>query len=224
MDTHPTFANRDATRSAQADDGAEAARTLTPSERLRCRVLPERRRPDFRAGRLAAKRAVHRLVGGTEESAVTVRSGCGRPPTVQLGGVFDAPSDPLRISIAHRDGHGFAAAGRGVVRLGVDLERRAHPGPLRHFLGEEERETAPPRLDATDLWALKEAAWKALGLSRSECFHALVLVFEDDPDSGERVLAGLRHAGRRWAARGSFLRPWPRYVATVVRALPRGAS
>jgi hypothetical protein len=93
----------------------------------------------------------------------------------------------------------------------VDLERRhsvaAHEG--RWFLTAAERRLGVA--DLTVLWALKEAAWKALSLGQDIPFQDLELAFC-------RVgrLAAIRLRGRRFPARASVRFPWGGYVATVV--------
>ncbi len=85
------------------------------------------------------------------------------------------------------------------------------------FLGPDERaevRAEVPELDATTLWTLKEASWKAMMIPRSIPFHALELIFCDG------ALAELRYGGRRWLARSLSDRPWLGYVVSVVLAYP----
>src|SRR5687767_276953 len=72
---------------------------------------------------------------------------------------------PRSVSLAHHGGRAIAAAALHPTRIGVDLERDgeilfAH---ARYFLNTREQKELG-RLSLTELWALKEAAWKALGL------------------------------------------------------------
>lgn len=180
---------------ATALDGPRAGHILTRAERARHDRLPSAdRRRDFRAGRLAARRAVRRL--GEEGRA-------------------GAPS----LSIAHRDGRGVAAAGPFGTRIGVDIERVGAVGPheVRYFLSARERDAglaghrAPRDGDPTLLWALKEAAWKLLGPGAATPFRAVELVF----DEGARV-AGLRHGGRVLPVGATVWHPWAGYLAVCV--------
>lgn len=214
----PDTPDRDIPTAALATDGPEAEAVLSAAERRHCLSLPHRRRADFRAGRLAAKRAVARRIGigeGRDEPAgmggVTIHSVPGRPPLARLPSSTGAAEPTLLLSIAHRDGRAAATAAAGGSRVGVDLEREGvvERSELRLFLSEEEREQALD-LDPTTLWTLKEAAWKALGVRRTDPFHSLALLFRD----GELAEAG--HRGRRWPARARTTRPWPGYLVTVV--------
>jgi phosphopantetheinyl transferase (holo-ACP synthase) len=76
-----------------------------------------------------------------------------------------------------------------------------------------ERRTAADGLRSlAELWALKEAAWKALGLAPDLPFHALALEFD-----GARELRAVRLADARFAAHAVVARPWPRHLVAVVR-------
>jgi phosphopantetheinyl transferase (holo-ACP synthase) len=87
----------------------------------------------------------------------------------------------------------------------------AHAG---YFLTPRER--VGRTLTLAELWALKEAAWKALALDGAVAFHELEL----HVDSGGRLCA-LTLQGRRMAASATLSAPWPGYVlATVVVEAP----
>ncbi|HEY7236682.1 MAG TPA: 4'-phosphopantetheinyl transferase superfamily protein [Gemmatimonadaceae bacterium] len=88
---------------------------------------------------------------------------------------------PLSVSIAHRDGVAIAAAYDGATLIGVDIERphAVAPEHSRYFRGPRERD-ASRDVDATLVWVLKEAAWKALGLRNDLPFTALELDFARD--------------------------------------------
>lgn len=159
----------------------EALACLTPVEAAEQAALPsEKRRGDWLLGRVAAKAAVRRLLA--EEGRVvpdwrdlSLPAGPAGEPRVLLPG---GPSD-LAVSLSH--GHGLALAwarrsGPAGGLPGVDLERvRSRPeGTLRFYLHPDERapvlqlpagagEAPGPRDHlAILLWALKEAAFKAL--------------------------------------------------------------
>jgi phosphopantetheinyl transferase (holo-ACP synthase) len=98
-------------------------------------------------------------------------------------------------------------------RVGVDLDRagairREH---VRYFADRHEQ-AAWRRADPTALWALKEAAWKALRLGPEVPFSALQLRFGR---GGE--LIRVRHAGATYSARAALGRPWPGYLLAVVQ-------
>ncbi|MEU0337025.1 enterobactin synthetase [Streptomyces sp. NPDC006193] len=128
-----------------------------PAEEAAAEGMPPRRRLEFLAGRLAARRAL-RAVG----------LDCGEIP--RAGRLPDFP--PGRAaSITHSAGVAVAVArmpGRDLP-LGCDLELRPLPdGAARLVLGEDEGELlhapGPGAVpwSVTALFSAKEAAWKAL--------------------------------------------------------------
>ncbi|MDO0924342.1 4'-phosphopantetheinyl transferase superfamily protein [Streptomyces sp. TG1A-8] len=135
-----------------------AARPAGPAEEAAASAMPDGRRREFLAGRLAARRAL-----------CAVGLDCGDIPRAGRAPVFP----PGRTaSITHSDGLAVAVA-RVPGRLGpagCDLELRPLPGAAaRLVLREDEerwlREAGPAehlgdRLTA--LFSAKEAAWKAL--------------------------------------------------------------
>ncbi|HEV8265915.1 MAG TPA: 4'-phosphopantetheinyl transferase superfamily protein [Gemmatimonadales bacterium] len=199
-----------------------AASSLTAAERHACAALPTaERRAEWRAGRLAAKRAVARMLGLSDLRAIEVRSRPGTRPLVRLPRLSAVV--PLTLSIAHAAGRAAAvvvqARGVGTDRVGVDLERAGtvRSAHARYFLGEAEQSLAR-RVDLTALWVLKEAAWKALGLRAETPFTALELHLGRDGQ-----LAGLSLLGRRRPARAWLARPWPGFLLAVV-TLPGGRA
>jgi len=155
---------------ALALDGPPVAADLTRAERHACAALPgAARRADWRAGRLAAKRAV------------------------EAAGL---PAAWLTLSIAHVAGRGAAIAVPAPARVGIDLERTGavRPAHARYFVTRVERRLAR-RLGLTALWTLKEAAWKALDLPNATPFGALEL----HADGRGRVVAVSLHGVRRKA-------------------------
>ncbi|HEY9723217.1 MAG TPA: 4'-phosphopantetheinyl transferase superfamily protein [Oscillatoriaceae cyanobacterium] len=136
---------------------------LTPDEQAAFAhyTVPKRRR-EWLLGRLAAKQALAQLTG-LQPSAVAIRKlPDGRP-------VFFLPEDRLpgwHLSISHS--HHWAAALVAPGPAGVDLElmRVLPEGGHRFFLSERERAWLAGRPlgphGAVILWALKEAAFKAL--------------------------------------------------------------
>ena len=149
----------------------------------------EIRRAERAASHVAAERAVARLGGGRAE-------------------------DSVLLSRTHSHGRGAAVAlrdGQG-VSAGIDLEREGAVRErfARYFLTDAERKRAGAR-ELAELWALKEAAWKALRLDDTVHFAALELRFDD---GGEVV--GLTLHGRARPARATVSRPWPGFVLAVV--------
>lgn len=204
---------------AVASDRPAADRLLTPTERLAFAAIPDsRRRSDWRAGRIAAKWAASRLSGAGAPERFELVPVPGRAPNVLVrsddGAALPAS---VTVSLAHRDGRAAAVAARPGSRVGVDVERVgaipvAHE---RYFLTPAERAGAGTR-DASEMWALKEAAWKALGCDESMPFSAIQLCF------GRRgALRAITLQGVTVAARASVRRPWRGYVVAVVDASAR---
>ncbi len=166
-----------------AEGAAASPELLAPAERAVLeRFEAEKRRADWLRGRLAARAAVEALLGGCPDGLAILADPSGAPLVHGAPGVV--------VSLSH--GHGRAAAWALRDGLpGVDLEkvRPRPPGTLRFYLSPEEREwvatfegSADPQLPAGEtsrrfdrdgppsprdraavvLWALKEAAFKAL--------------------------------------------------------------
>lgn len=202
--------------------GGGGADALTTAERRQCAALPTAaHRADYRAARLAAKRAILHSPGlapaagraseGDALRRVCVRRRAGGAPAVTVcddGGRWRAAR--LALSLAHRDGRAVAAAASG-RRVGVDVERAGGVAAAhaRYFSVAAERERGPR--DVTVLWALKEAAWKALALGADRPLAALALEFTAGGDVAAVVIDG-----RRLAARAAMLRPWRRHLVAVM--------
>lgn len=200
---------------AIAKDGEEARLALTTSEAEQCeRLQGPGPRSDFRAGRLAAKRAAcgigtahpHRriqissLADGAPRLSVLDRCGRERP--------LDA-----RVSISHRDGFAVAVVAPAGVRVGVDLERSGSI-PLQaigYFLTPAEQKMAT-YVDPAVLWSLKEAAWKALGLGRSVPFRAMQLC-----TNGPGQLLGVIVQDVFVPMHTRMSRPFPGFHAAAIR-------
>ncbi len=148
-----------------------AARYLHPRERaLAAALTVDKRRVDFVAGRVAARRALARL--GVPASACVLPEPDGAAagaPRVHDGGGFARDSSPVALSIAHGAGWAVAVAGRG-VRVGVDIEavEPRHPsfaaeafaaGELAAWARALGRSSADPRV-VTAAWCVKEALLK----------------------------------------------------------------
>ena len=115
------------------------------------------------------------------------------------------------VSVAHRDGRGAAVAVGFGMRAGVDLERSGSVSRkgARYFAGPRELTRGPD--DATTIWVLKEAAWKALELDGSLSLRCLALEFDR-----RRELQAVRVGNRRLRASAALLHPWFGFVAAVV--------
>lgn len=142
---------------------------LSANERATFDALPvERRRRDYLAGRLAAKRALRaacREAGGQVPpySAIDVWNDAAGAPHVRI----DTGDERFSISIAHTDGAAVALAGRAASgTVGVDIEttrpldlslvsRVLTPAELARLRGASE-DPSP-----LALWTAKEAALKA---------------------------------------------------------------
>jgi phosphopantetheinyl transferase (holo-ACP synthase) len=163
---------------AIAKDGDEARLALTTQEAEQCARLAGRRpRSDYRAGRLAAKRAVCGSGSAHPHRRIQISSLADEAPRLS---VLDRHgrerSLDARVSISHRDGLAVAMVAPPGVRVGVDLERSGSVPlqAIRHFLTPAERGMVM-YVDPAVLWSLKEAAWKALGLGPSVPLHAMEL-------------------------------------------------
>ena len=202
---------------AVASDRPADDRLFTPTECLALAAMKDAgRRRDWRAGRIAAKRAAARLAGAGSPERFELLPVAGRAPRVVVR-QDDGTASPasLTISLAHRDGRAAAIAAPPGARVGVDVERVgtipvAHQ---RYFLTPGERSRAGRR-DPAELWALKEAAWKALACDTSLPFSALELRF-----GGSGALCAITIQGTSVAARATVRRPWRGYVVAVVRAM-----
>jgi 4'-phosphopantetheinyl transferase EntD len=159
---------------------------------------------DHRASRLAARRAIRALVGGPV--AISVERRPGGPPLARAG---DAS---VTLSLAHRDGLAVAIAAPAGSRVGIDLERLddVPPEHVRYFLTARERRLAD-LLPGAVLWAMKEAAWKALALTDDVPLTALELNVD-----GRAMLRGVWLRGEARRAAAALMSPWPAYVGAAV--------
>ena len=193
-------------------------RWLSGPERRQCAALPSAgQRADYRAARLAARRAVaaHDGVDG-RGCALAVLRRPGRAPAVWRRCARDGwrPAG-VALSLAHRDGRAAAVRAPAGARVGVDVERvgAVAPGHVRWFAGPAEREAGPA--DPAALWALKEAVWKALRLGPSRPLRSLALEFDD-----ERALRAVVVDDRRLRAWARLTRPWAAHVVAVAGVEP----
>jgi phosphopantetheinyl transferase len=167
------------------------------------------------AAEAAACRAVSRLLRLDDAAVIELASRAGAPRLVRVRQAGSARAVPVTLSIAHSAGAAAAVAAPAGVRVGVDVEPAGsvQMGELRFFLSARER-AAALEVGATEMWCLKEAAWKALGCSRAVPFKRVELLF-----SGT-VLSAVRFGGRTWRAVARLRRPTRarrRWVLAAVR-------
>ena len=164
---------------------------------------------EYRASRLAARRAVQAMVPLARQVEVERRRGAA--PLVSFG---RGPGEQeLSLSLTHRDGLAAAMVAPAPARIGIDLEREhaIAPDHARYFLSPRERNSLGT-LSHSTMWALKEAAWKALSLNDDVAFHGLELHIDS-----LGVLRAVSARGECFAARATLSTPWPGYVLATVR-------
>jgi len=189
----------------------EAARTLgdplllekrfSPRERAELESLPERRRLDRAAGRLAAKRALAAHFLGehgweAEDQELEVYNDDAGRPRLRLPG--GAPAPEPSFSISHCAQGGAAAVAAPGRRVGVDIETIVpRPADVIAFVaspGELAAGPSDPEAQAR-LWTGKEAALKMLGLGLDADARAV------RPEADGVTLTGA--PAKAWAALGS---------------------
>ena len=183
---------------------------LTPREQHEYDGLPHTaRRRDWLAGRCAAKRAI-RARWDMRADRIELRAVQGAAPEPHLRTATGGSSPlPDRLTITHRDGFALAVVFHAEMAVGVDVERAGDLSPLqlRYFLSQDER-ARHDGMDATLLWVLKEAAWKALRLGPGIPLSSLQLVFgQDVPDLFAVRLGAREIAARARVARIDAARP-----------------
>lgn len=180
---------------------AELNKRLSPGECAELEALPERRKLDRLAGRLAVKRALaaHFVAEhGWEPEAVDLvvsNDDAGRPV---LTLPEDAPAPAPSFSISHCAQGGAAAVGAPGRLVGVDIETIVpRPAEVIAFVaspGELASGPSDPEGQAR-LWTGKEAALKLLGLGLDADARAV------RPEADGVTLSGV--PAKAWAALGS---------------------
>lgn len=167
---------------------------------------------DHLASRLAARRAVRAALPGALEIRIQRRTGAA--PSV-IG-----TARPIALSLTHCDGRAAAIAAPAPARIGIDLEREdtIAPDHARYFLTSRERAALGTHSLAA-LWALKEAAWKALALPGDTRFHDLELRL-DDTGAVEAVST----KAQAFRASATLATPWPGYVLATIRVAEEPSS
>jgi len=140
-----------------------------------------KRKAEFLAGRIAAKRAIAAALGLKQGATPEIRKGANGAPTV-------AGHRDLTVSISHSSG--IAVALVALSAIGIDVERNEArcPALARWFLSEAERNEIATESQVqwdravTRLWTRKEAASKVGGwggrleFNRLDCRHSIVEV------------------------------------------------
>ncbi|HEX4470124.1 MAG TPA: 4'-phosphopantetheinyl transferase superfamily protein [Gemmatimonadaceae bacterium] len=203
---------------AIATSDTASLRALTRRERLDHDRLPHQaRQREWLAGRLAGKRAIGAVLGATlPMHRIELEPQPGSAPRcLVLDDVERWTLAPLVLSIAHADGMAIAVAANHSTRIGVDVERACGIDAEHHryFLAPSELAHAR-HLGVTLFWVLKEALWKALGLSQALAFRSVQLAFFHGTDT----LAGAWVEGCwiRARARRVRLATRPDLIAAVV--------
>lgn len=138
-------------------------RQLHPEEKTNYESFPdEERRASYLLGRVAAKRAVQRLVRAVDPTSICIGSGVFQFPVVKGVGLSN-----VQASISHCEGLGFCAAFPEAHPLGVDVEiiSRANADIVSSQLSLSEKQLIRRKmgdLDHTVAFSMKEALSKIL--------------------------------------------------------------
>ena len=172
---------------------------------------PRHHRDRF-AGTLAARRAAAAALRFARVEKVELMREPGRAPRALVLADGERRDAGLVLSLSHCEGRAAAVAAPRSTRVGIDLERdgRMHAEHERYFLTPAERRAAR-RHDSVALWALKEAAWKALELASDVPFKDLELGFDADGS-----VQSVRCGDAVLPASASLSRPWPGFVLAVL--------
>lgn len=154
--------------------GFRPADWLTPAEEAALAAFPtDKRRRDWLAGRVAAKRALSKASGRPARECAVEPDALGRPKAAGLD---------VSLSITHCELGGAAAALAG-GQVGVDWEpvRPLSARAIELFAGPEELAGQDGDEAAIRLWTLKEAALKLLGLGLSDGGRAARVALGESP-------------------------------------------
>ncbi len=149
---------------------------FTAAERAKHAAFPvDKRRDEWRAGRLAAKQAYAATHPGTSPLDIEVHGDDkGRPKYVVKG-----QESALWLSISHRAGHAIAAVSPAPVGVDLELpedrprsflEEAFAVAELKALLASDD-----PKLEATAMWSAKEAALKRAGVGLKADLRAHVV-------------------------------------------------
>lgn len=195
------------------------------------RLKTDKRRLDWLAGRLAAKRLVARLTEQREGAQVALREVTVLPdpqgaPTVEVGGCAGAP-----ISITHADGVAFALASPADnIRPGIDIEKiePRDASFARDYFTTREQDQAQqdedPAASLTCRWATKEAVLKALGIGARVDMRDIVVTRDGAKWYVELQGEALQRARAMEAGRPEVVVRWLDGRVLVQVMLPTGAQ
>ena len=173
-------------------------------ERLRYRG---RRRDEWIAGRLAARRVLARRLGAGARDVSVVADPAGAPR------VTGGPA-PLAISLSHDGGRVAVALAPGRGRVAVDVCDRAHADRLPAILAR--LGVADGHADACAVWAALECALKLRGLGVTALLGApLAIAATGDATGSDRLrVSGLGAAAVcQVASRGDYALAWAEEAA-----------
>ena len=143
----------------------------------------EKRRTEWRAGRLAAKAAAMQLDDSLAATDVTVVNQDSGRPVLHIRG---EPVD-VTLSLTHRDGLAIAAISQDPLGIDLEVVEERPETWLHESFNEAEQPLAASAMGATCLWAAKEAAFKRIGDGLKQALHAWTV----QPDGqGGATIAG----------------------------------
>lgn len=174
-----------------------------PERRALAGLRTPKRRRDWLAARIAAKRLIGRRLEALGRTLPTpqiqILNAPSREPFAALSGSTE-PSPLLPISLAHAGDYGACALGQPGFRVGLDLERIEPRDPSWRSVMADDPELGPELLSSieglTRLWASKEAVLKLLGIGLS----ADARTVRPAPGGGVELSGRSRE---RWAELGS---------------------
>ena len=192
---------------------------LTDAERrVRQGLAVPKRASDWRLGRWVGKEAVGRALGAPHlpPDQVEILASSGGAPVVTVRSAGDRTD--VCISLSHAWGMGFAAAARGPLRIGCDVEAvrpRSDAFVSDYFTAPEAQRVrqAPPADQPTWanlVWSAKESALKALGEGlRLDTRAVEVMLTDQESFDGWRAFTAATPGGGtlhgHWRASGGFV-------------------
>jgi 4'-phosphopantetheinyl transferase len=151
---------------------AVAGRTLSAAEQsLWSAIRSEKRRVEFLAGRIAAKRALGAPRFGMSRGASILRDPSGAP---RIAGRED-----LFVSISHTNPYAVAVVSARPVGVDVEADDPRPAGLSRYFFSHREKRLLfglgpePMRRTVNQLWSRKEAVSKVVSLGGALPFNQL---------------------------------------------------
>ncbi|MBI4375636.1 MAG: 4'-phosphopantetheinyl transferase superfamily protein [Elusimicrobia bacterium] len=160
---------------------------LTDSERAVLDSLKtEKRRRDWLAGRIAAKRA---LGEGQPKDIEIANAESGRPYAELPGG------RKMNISISHCEAGGLGAAASSVIGVDWEAIRTQTPAVIGYYATAREQESLRSPEDQIRLWTAKEAVFKLLSEELNHDLREIELLA-----AGKLSLSG--QALKRWEKLG----------------------